>query len=87
MSFCSVLLQRDPSLRCSASDASGHSYFKATFDAKKDLAMIDTQDTLDPFELDTLESVDDYKSDKSVSESSQLSDSEHGELPGLSTNA
>jgi serine/threonine protein kinase len=87
MSFCSDLLQRDPSLRCSASDASGHSYFKATFDAKKDLAMIDTQDTLDPFEPGTLESDDDDKSEISVSEFSQQDDSENGELLGLSTEA
>jgi serine/threonine protein kinase len=86
MSFCKDLLQRDPSQRCSASDALGHSYFKAAFDAKKDLAMIDTQDTLDPFDLDTLES-DDDKSDKSVSECSQQYDSENGELPGQSTSA
>jgi len=56
MSFCKDLLQRDPSQRCSASDALGHSYFKAAFDAKKDLTMIHTQETLDPFELDPLES-------------------------------
>jgi len=56
MSFCKDLLQRDPSQRCSASDALGHSYFKAAFDAKKHHAMADTQETLDPFELDPLES-------------------------------
>jgi len=64
MSFCKDLLQRDPSQRCSASDALGHSYFKAAFDAKKDLTMIHTQETLDPFELDTLESDEDDKKDE-----------------------
>jgi len=76
MSFCRDLLQRDPSRRCSASDALGHSYFEAVLNAKKDLAMISTQDTLDPFDLDPLESDDDDdKSDKY--------DSEISELPGL----
>jgi len=35
MSFCRDLLQRDPSQRCSARDALGHSYFQAAFDAKQ----------------------------------------------------
>jgi len=56
MSFCRDLLQREPSQRCSARGALEHSYFNAAFDAKKDLAMVDTQSTLDPFEYDGLES-------------------------------
>jgi len=79
MSFCRDLLQRDPSQRCSASVALGHSYFEAVFNAKK--AMVSTQDTLDPFDLDPLESDDDDDDDKSV----KSYDSEIGELPGTLT--
>ncbi|CAK0796836.1 unnamed protein product, partial [Prorocentrum cordatum] len=60
--FCRGLLQRDPSQRCSAGDALGHSYFQVLFDAKKGPAMPDTQSTLDPFEAPALES-DDLESD------------------------
>jgi serine/threonine protein kinase len=84
MSFCRDLLQRDPSQRCSARDALGHSYFQAAFDAKKDLAMIATQDTLDSFGLGVLESESDQKGS---SEIGQHDDWDNGELLGLSTSA
>jgi len=40
-----------------------HSFFKAAFEVKKDLAMPDTQSTLDPFEFGTPES-DEAESDE-----------------------
>jgi len=76
VSFCRDVLQRDPSQRCSASDALGHSYFNAGLDAKRDLATTDTQDTLGHVDLDTLEADDDDKDEW-----------EHGELSGLPANA
>jgi serine/threonine protein kinase len=84
MTFCSDLLQRAPSQRCSARDALGHSYFSAAFDAKKGPAMTDTQSTLDPFEYDTLESDGESECSSSFSE---LGDSEVGETLGLPTSA
>jgi serine/threonine protein kinase len=84
MTFCSDLLQRAPSQRCSARDALGHSYFSAAFDAKKGPAMTDTQSTLDPFEYDMLESDGESECSSSFSE---LGDSEVGETPGLPTSA
>jgi serine/threonine protein kinase len=75
MSFCRDLLQREPSQRRTARDALGHYYFNAAFDAKKDLAMTDTQSTLDPFDYDALES-DDDKSECSSTRDENESDDE-----------
>jgi serine/threonine protein kinase len=89
MSFCRELLQRDPSQRCSAKDALGHSYLNAACDLKKDLAMPDTQSTLDPFESGMPES-DEPESDEDSTCSSSLSqqcDSDSGQQSELSTSA
>jgi serine/threonine protein kinase len=67
-------LQREPSQRYSARDALGHSYFNAAFNAKKDLAMVDTQSTLDPFEDDALESDDESECSSTVSEQGDSED-------------
>jgi len=69
MIFCRDLLQREPSRRCSARGALGHSYFSAALDAKKGPAMVDTQSTLDPFEYDALESDDESLESESDDES------------------
>jgi serine/threonine protein kinase len=82
--FCRDLLQREPSHRCSASEALGHPYFRAAFQAKKDPGMADTQSTLVPFELDTLESGGESECPSNFSEHG---DSEDGQPPGLSTGA
>jgi len=84
MSLCRELLQREPSQRCSATDALGHPYFNAAFDVKKGPAMTCTQSTLAPFESAMLESVGDSECPSSFSE---LGDSGDGETLGLSTSA
>mmetsp|Transcript_122614 Transcript_122614/g.329407 ORF Transcript_122614/g.329407 Transcript_122614/m.329407 type:complete len:383 (+) Transcript_122614:78-1226(+) len=82
--FCRNLLEREPSQRCSATDALGHPYFNAAFDVKKGPAMTCTQSTLAPFESAMLESVGDSECPSSFSE---LGDSGDGETLGLSTSA